>query len=159
MNSDLAELRKLTESLLEQEQHISLVVKRWRNILDILPIPLFITNEDGDIELVNIAMEKELNLNKKEIEGQPCHSIVGKVDKKENCACASCVNCSGFLKEVFDVGGSKYLHSKTPIIEADRIIGYICSLVNITKLIKSVENVDHYSMFDISQRIPTGSVV
>ena len=137
MVNDLVELKRLTQSLIEQEKRIKLGFKRWESILESLPVPIFITNDVGEIEFVNDAMVKEFNLAKEEIAGRFCHQIVGGFAERHQCYCAASGENSTFFKEDLVIGDALYTHSRTPIQnESGEVIGYICTLNNVTALIK-----------------------
>jgi PAS domain S-box-containing protein len=137
MVNDLIELKKLTQSLIEQEKRIRLGIKLWESILESIPVPIFITNDIGGIEFVNKAMIKEMGLSKEDLEGKFCHQVVGGVDERFKCHCCNAKPDETFFKVDLVMGNSLYTHSKTPILNDDgNVIGYICTLNNVTALIK-----------------------
>ena len=137
MVNDLVELKKLTKSLIEQERKIQLGAKRWEAILNSLPVPIFITNDFGGIEFVNKAMEAEIGMSKEELEGSFCHEVVGGFHEHFKCYCSASEPAEEFFKEDLVLNDALYRHSRTPIKDEDgRVVGYICTLNNVTNLIK-----------------------
>jgi PAS domain S-box-containing protein len=142
------ELKKLTQSLIEQERRVKVGIKRWESILNAIPVPIFITNVDGSIEFANAAMEKELQLSKQEIEGHPCYSLVGGFDFRHECYCSSSAEEEDFRKEDLILNDTMYIHSRTPIRNDDgKVIGYICTLNNVTTLIKEYTDTQLTDLF------------
>lgn len=137
MVNDLVELKKLTQSLIEQEKRIKLGIKRWESILESIPVPIFITTIDGEIEFVNNAMCEELEVPEGEIVGNFCHCLIGGVTERKQCYCSAVDSHEPFFKEDLLIDDNLYTHSRTPIYnEKEEVIGYICTLNNVTTLIK-----------------------
>lgn len=142
MVNDLVELKKLTQSLIEHENRIKLSVNRWESILNSIPVPIFITNDVGHIEFVNEAMAAEFGGSREQIEGRYCHKVVGQFDNRINCYCGVADKEECFFKNNLIIDGKVFTHSRTPIKDDDKIIGYICTLYNITEFVNGQFPVD-----------------
>jgi len=137
MVNDLVELKKLTQSLIEREKRMKSGIKRWENILESIPIPIFITNDVGEIEFVNNSMTEELGEARESLVGKFCHQIVGGFAEHGQCYCSAVDADDSFFKEDLIIGDALFTHSRTPIKnENGDVIGYICTLNNVTALIK-----------------------
>jgi len=137
MVNDLVELKKLTQSLIEREKRMKSGIKRWENILESIPIPIFITNDVGEIEFVNNSMIEEFGESKEEFIGKFCHQIIGRFSEHGQCYCSAVSADASFFKEDLIIGDALFTHSRTPIQnESGEVIGYICTLNNVTALIK-----------------------
>lgn len=151
MVNDLVELKKLTQALLEHEKRIKLGLSRWESILNSIPIPIFITNDVGRIEFVNKAMTVEMEYSREQMEGSFCHKIVGYFDKRIDCYCGVTKKEDCFFKDHLVINGKFFTHSRTPIKDDnDKIIGYICTLYNVTKFVNGqLDNIDRQDLYRI----------
>lgn len=137
MISSVVELRKLTDTLIEQESKKSQMVvqaKEWQYAFNAVPDAIFIVNNNYDIKFANKSFLDLYNTTFEDIYDKKCYEFLSDTEKALDCYCEGFAESFRDLGELVIKNTNKWFHYTRSAIHTDtgEIIGYICVLRDIT---------------------------